>query len=305
MPHSRQTSKASANGDPHKLTLQSSTQLPNSKVTIPRLGFGVYLSSGATCLSSCLTAFHTGYRHIDTAQYYANEQQVGRAILEAGIPRSELFITSKILAPATSPQNPGVPDEHETYLSIIGSTKHIAAGEKGYIDLFLIHSPSSGPQGRKTLWKGLERAYREGRVRAIGVSNFGAGHIEELKEYAEVWPPHVNQIELHPWCQQRQAVEYCQKHGIVIEAYCPLVRNEKAKDETLLRLSKKHNKTAGQVLIRWSLQKGWVPLPKSDTPSRIEGNADVFDFNLDNDDMAALDSLDMGDKGAIVEVVKN
>ena len=196
MPHSQDLSKASAIPDPKKLTLQSTVPLSNSDVTIPRLGFGVYQSHGAICLSSCLTALHTGYRHIDTAQYYANEAQVGRAVLESGILRSDVFVTSKMLAPARNPKDPSIPDEHETYLSIIGSLKHIAIGEKGYVDLFLIHSPHSGPQGRKTLWKALERAYAEGRARAIGVSNFGVGHIEELKEYAKVWPPHVNQIEV-------------------------------------------------------------------------------------------------------------
>ena len=196
MPHFRQTSKNAAALDPQKLTLKSTIQLPNSSVTIPRLGFGVYQSHGATCLSSCLTAFHTGYRHIDTAQCYANEAQVGRAVLESGILRSDVFLTSKMLAPARSVDQPDVPDEHETYLRIIDSLKNFAVGEKGYADLFLIHSPHSGPQGRKILWKALEKAFKEGRVNAIGVSNFGTSHIDELKEYAEVWPPHVNQIEV-------------------------------------------------------------------------------------------------------------
>ncbi|KAI9664845.1 MAG: hypothetical protein M1821_006293 [Bathelium mastoideum] len=210
-----------------------------------------------------------------------------------------------MFGPKMSTTDPQTSDEHELYLEIIESLKKLAVGEKGYADLFLIHSPHCGPQGRKTLWKALERAHKEGRAKAIGVSNFGVGHIEELKEYAEVWPPHVNQIELHPWCQQRKTVEYCQQHGIVVEAYCPLVRNEKANDETLLKIAKKYGKTTGQVLIRYSLQKGWVPLPKSDTPSRIEANADVYGFDLEQVDMEALDKLDQGDKGAIVEAVKN
>ena len=182
--------------NPKKFSLHSTAQLPNTEVTIPRLGFGVYQSVGAICLSSCLTALHTGYRHIDSAQYYDNEAQVGRAILDSGIPRSEVFVTTKILYPKTSLADPDVLDEHETYLSIIGSLKHITVGEKGYADLFLIHSPHRGPQARKTMWKALEKAHAEGRVKAIGVSNFGVSHIEELKEYAKIWPPHVNQIEV-------------------------------------------------------------------------------------------------------------
>ncbi|KAK5012522.1 hypothetical protein LTR60_004336 [Cryomyces antarcticus] len=155
------------------------------------------------------------------------------------------------------------------------------------------------------MWKALERAVDDGKVRAIGVSNYGKGHIEEMKEYAKIWPPAVNQIELHPWCQQREAVSYCQSQGIVVEAYCPLVRNQKADDKTLNSLAKKYNKSTGQVLIRYCLQKDWVPLPKSDTPSRIEANADVYDFEIDTADMKTLDGLDQGAKGAIVQAVTN
>ncbi|KAI9714446.1 MAG: hypothetical protein M1820_000407 [Bogoriella megaspora] len=297
MPHARGASEST------KLSLGSTFEIPNTKVAIPKLGFGVYLSNGPTCTSSCLTALQAGYRHIDSAQYYDNEAEVGRAILESGIPRSEIFVTTKILSPANSKTEPHTPDEHETYLKCIESLKKIAIGEKGYVDLFLIHSPHSGPEGRKAMWKALERLFREGRARSIGVSNFGVSHIEGLKVFGEVWPPHVNQIELHPWCQQRSTVEYCQRNKILIEAYCPIVRNEKADDKTLLSLSKKYNKSTGQILIRYSLQKGWIPLPKSDTPSRIEANADVYDFNIDKGDMQILDGLDRGKNGAIVEAV--
>ncbi|GAB7349680.1 hypothetical protein MBLNU459_g0351t1 [Dothideomycetes sp. NU459] len=265
-----------------RYTLQSTRALPNSPVKIPALGFGVYQSHGDTCLQSCLTALKAGYRHIDSAQYYANEDQVGEAVKKSGIPRKDIFITTKILTAGNN--------DEETYQSVIESIDKIDKG--GYVDLYLIHSPNSGSEARKIMWTALEKAHKEGRAKAIGVSNFGIGHIEELKQYAHTWPPHVNQIELHPWSQQREAVAYCEKNKIVVEAYCPLVRNQKADDPTLNSIAKKHNKGTGQILIRYCLQKGWVPLPKSDTPSRIEGNADIFDFELSKDDMETLDDLD-------------
>ncbi|TIA37424.1 aldo-keto reductase [Aureobasidium pullulans] len=278
-----------------QFTLQSTLALPNSSVKIPALGFGVYQSHGPTCKKSCLTALEAGYRHIDSAQYYANEQLVGDAVKESNVDRKDVFITTKILSPGK--------DEEETYQSLVESVNKIDEG--GYVDLFLIHSPSSGPQGRKTMWTAFERLHKEGKAKAIGVSNFGKGQIEELKTFAKVWPPHVNQIELHPWNQQRVAVEYCQANNIVVEAYCPLVRNQKADDPTLKSLSEKYKKSTGQVLIRYCLQKGWVPLPKSDTPSRIKDNADIYDFEISKEDMSKLDDLDQGAAGAIVQAVDN
>jgi diketogulonate reductase-like aldo/keto reductase len=214
-----------------------------------------------------LTALEAGYRHIDSAQYYANEQLVGDAVKESNVDRKDVFITTKILFPGK--------DEEETYQSLVESVNKIDQG--GYVDLFLIHSPSSGPEGRKTMWTALERLHKEGKAKAIGVSNFGKGQIEELKSFAKVYPPHVNQIEvcwffelaidvcivdktvqLHPWNQQRVAVEFCQANNIIVEAYCPLVRNQKADDPTLKSLSEKYKKSTGQVLIRYCLQKGWV-----------------------------------------------
>lgn len=250
-------------------TITSTLSLPNSGAKIPRLGFGVYLSPSEVTKKSCLTALKAGYRHIDTAQYYANEEEVGEAMRESGIPRSELYVTTKILG--------GGKDVDSTVQMLLDSVKKID-GAHGYVDLFLIHSPNAGAQARKNMWQALEQAQKMGKIRDIGVSNFGIGHIEELKSFAKVWPPVVNQIELHPWCQQRDNVAYCEKNGIVVEAYCPLVRNQKADDSTLKSLSEKYGVTTGQVLVRWSLQKKWVPLPKSDNPGRIAQNADVYGF---------------------------
>ncbi|KAF2178483.1 Aldo/keto reductase [Zopfia rhizophila CBS 207.26] len=279
-----------------KLSVASTFPLPNSPHRIPRLGFGVYQYPPPTCVSSCLKAFRAGYRHIDTAQYYANEPSVGRAIHESRIPRSELFIASKILYPGK--------DIEATYNMIKESVVKLD-GESGYVDLFLIHSANGGKESRRLMWLALEKAREEGRVRDIGVSNYGIKHIEEMKGYASVWPPAVNQIELHPWCQQREIVAYCIQNSIVIEAYYPLVRNQKAHDKTLLGMAEKHRKTPNQILIRYCLQKGWVPLPNSDTPARIASNADVYGFDLGVDDMGKLDALDRGRAGALVQAVHN
>ncbi|KAJ5602937.1 hypothetical protein N7537_005893 [Penicillium hordei] len=270
--------------------------LPNSSVRIPRLGFGVYRSPTNQCVQSCLKALDAGYRHIDTAQFYANEAEVGEALRTTSVPRDQIFVTTKILSPAASVE--------ATYDKLLASV-HKIGGADGYVDLFLIHSSSSGSAGRKLLWQALEKLYAEGKTKSIGVSNFGVGHIEEMRSYAQVFPPHVNQIELHPWCQQRVIDEYCQKNGIIVEAYSPIVRNYKANDPALVEVAKRYGKSTQQVLIRYALQKGWVPLPKTDNPERIVANADVFSFDISVEDMAVLDSFDQGSAGAIVEAVDN
>jgi diketogulonate reductase-like aldo/keto reductase len=162
--------------------------LLNSSVTISRLGFGVYRSPPERCLRSCLDALRVGYRHIDTAQFYANETEVGEAVRQSGVPRDEIFITTKIMNPGSSP--------HATYEKILKSVEKISSGgDDGYVNLFLIHTSRSGPDGRKELWQALERLLENGKTRSIGVSNYGVKHIEEMKAYAKVSPPHVNQIE--------------------------------------------------------------------------------------------------------------
>lgn len=192
----------------------------------------------------------------------------------------------------------------KTYQKLVESVNKID-GEDGYVDLFLIHTASGGSKNRKEMYQALEKLLESGKTKSIGVSNWGVGHIKECSEYAKIWPPHVNQIELHPFSQQREVVEYCQSQGIIVEAYCPLVRNEKGNDPTLKAIAEAHNKTVAHVLIRYCLQKDWVPLPKSDTPSRIIENANVYDFELSDKEMKQLDDLDQGSKGAIVQAVTN
>lgn len=173
------------------LTLQTTLPLPNSKHTIPQLGFGVYESPPSTCVSSCLTALRAGYRHIDTAQYYANEEAVGQAVRESNIPRSELYVTTKILSPGE--------DVDSTYKKVEESVRKLG-GEGGYVDLFLIHSPNGGKESRRVMWEALGRAKEKGLAREIGVSNFGVGHIEEVKGVGSA--PAVNQIEVSGICER-------------------------------------------------------------------------------------------------------
>ena len=284
--------------DSPKLTLKSTLPLPHTSSRIPQLGFGVYLSPVTQCVTSCLTALKAGYRQIDTAQFYANEREVGLALRQCGLPRDEVFVTTKIPSAAGSVL--------KSYEKCVRSVELIAGDAEGrYVDCFLIHSPNSGREKRKEMWLALERLKEEGRARCIGVSNYGIGQIEEMKDYATTWPPSVNQIELHPWLQQREIVDYCHQNGIVVQAYSPLVRNYKAHDPALVGVAERIGKTTAQVLIRYCLQKGWVPLPKSDNPDRIKANADVYDFEIGADDMATLDGLDQGDQGAIVQAVRN
>lgn len=180
-----------------KYTITDLLPLPNTATQIPRLGFGVYRSPNTQCVQSCLRALQAGYRHIDTAQFYANEEQVGTAIQQSGLPRSQIFATTKVLSPAGSAE--------ATYNKLLASVEKVG-GPGGYVDLFLIHSSGSGVAGRRILWEALERLWEEGRTRSIGVSNFGVGHIEELKGFAKVWPPHVNQIEVCHYCPVSQDV---------------------------------------------------------------------------------------------------
>lgn len=171
-----------------QLSLDSKIPLPNSSHKIPQLGFGVYQSPPETCVKSCLAALRAGYRHIDTAQYYENEEQVGQALRESGIKREEVFLTTKILSPGE--------DLDSTYKKVLESVEKLS-GKDGYVDLFLIHSPNGGREKRTLMWLALEKAKQEGKVREIGVSNYGIQNIEEIMTIGTIWPPAVNQIEVH------------------------------------------------------------------------------------------------------------
>ncbi|KAI5790288.1 aldo-keto reductase [Geopyxis carbonaria] len=258
----------------------------------PRIGFGVYQSPPSVCTASCLTALATGYRHIDTAQYYENEADVGRAVVQSGLPRSAVYITTKILKPSGSVE--------ATLARCRESIAALACGD--YVDLFLIHTPSSGPAGRREMWAALEQLQREGGAREIGVSNYGVAHLEEMKSYSTVRPA-VNQIEVHPWCQQRPITSYCKDEGIHVEAYSPLVRGKVFGNPTLKAIAAKHQVSEAKVLVRWALQMGYSPLPKSDHPDRIRENfVGIAEgtWHISEGEMALLREMDRGQEGAVV-----
>jgi len=268
--------------------LNISSRLPmNSGHPIPRLGLGVYMSKNAR--QSVAWALEAGYRHIDSAAFYKNEAEVSEAVMSSGIARDEIFVTSKI-----GPQDVGdrTAKALETCLSKLQKGDHW--------DLVLLHAPTNGKQARITGWKTLVEAQKAGKIRAAGVSNFSAKHIQELVD-AGLPLPALNQVEAHPWCQQREIFAYCEKHGIARSAYCPLLRagGEAFSHPLIVELGKKHSKSPAQILIRYSLQKDWIPLPKSDNHNRIRENADVYDFEISAEDMARLDALDQGGAGAI------
>jgi len=232
-------------------------------------------------------AFKHGYRHVDSAQAYRNEDAVGKAVKESGLKREDIFVTTKCVSKS-----------HGYEKTLAGVDESLAKFGFSYVDLFLIHDPLSGPVKRLETYKALLESRDKGKIKSVGVSNFGVKHLEQIRE-AGFEAPAVNQVELHPWCQQKDIAKYCKDHDIVVQAYCPLVRGDKWEDPVLVELSKKHNTSAAQVLIRWSLQKGYVPLPKSTHEDRIAANADVYGFELSADDIASLDALDEGSDGAI------
>ncbi|KAI0661170.1 Aldo/keto reductase [Cubamyces menziesii] len=270
----------------------TSTVRLNTGYSMPILGFGVAYGfdkptdTHAVTKPSVLEALRAGYRHIDTARCYRNEVEVGEAIRESGVPREDTFVTTKIDSSLHG---------YESTLSTVKAS--LSDLGLDYIDLYLIHDAGSGQELRLATYRALLEAKALGEIRSVGVSNYGVKHLEELQQ-AGLPPPAVNQIELHPLCQQRPIVDYCREHGIVVQAYCPIIRG-RTDHPVIKELSEKYEKEPAQVLIRWSLQHGFVPLPKSSQAARIRSNAQVFDFELTDADMAALDSLDKGKAGAV------
>ncbi|QWU16469.1 Aldo/keto reductase [Paenibacillus sophorae] len=246
-------------------------------VKMPRLGFGVYqVEDGRQVEQSVLSALRAGYRSIDTAEAYFNEDGVGRAIRASGVPREDLFVTTKVWN-----TNQG----YETTLQAFENSRKRLGLE--YIDLYLIHWPARGKY--LEAWRAFEKLYREGYVRAIGVCNCHEQHLNAIMQNYETVPM-VNQVELHPLLSQERLRAFCRDNGIQIEAWAPLIRGQ-LNIPLLWELGRKYGKTSAQIILRWDLQHGIVTIPKSVHDSRIRENADVFDFELTGEDMKAIDAL--------------
>ncbi len=255
----------------------------NNGVTIPQLGFGVFLVPPGETEASVTTALETGYRHIDTARIYDNEAEVGAAIAASGIARDELFVTTKVW---NADQG-----RDATLRAVDGSLGRLGLD---HVDLYLIHWPVPSADRYVETWTALEEILADGRARAVGVSNFQPAHLDRLAAETGTVPA-VNQIELHPHLAQPELREYHAAHGIVTEAWSPLARGgDVLTDETVGKIAAAHGRTPAQVVLRWHLQLGTVVIPKSVTPSRIAENLAVFDFELTADELAAISALDMG-----------
>ncbi|HEU5045525.1 MAG TPA: aldo/keto reductase [Nocardioidaceae bacterium] len=257
----------------------------NNGIEIPQLGFGVFKVPSGQTKEVVLAALKTGYRHIDTARLYGNEAEVGEAVRESGLDRDEVFVTTKVW------------NDDQGYDATMRAFD-ASMGRLGFdvLDLFLIHWPVPHQDLYLDTWRAMEKLYRDGRIRAIGVSNFNPDHLRRLVDETDVVPV-LNQVELHPYLQQEEVRKTDESLDVLTEAWGPIARGgELLTDPVVVRLADKHGKTPAQVVLRWHVELGNVVIPKSVTPSRIEENFDVFSFELDEEDMAAIAELDRGER---------
>jgi 2,5-diketo-D-gluconate reductase A len=253
----------------------------NNGRSIPQLGFGVFQIEPKDTAEAVSTALQAGYRHIDTAEMYGNEREVGEAVAKSGLDRSDIFVTSKLSNDAHLPEDARL--AFELSLQELGFD---------YLDLFLIHwpLPTRYDGDFVSTWKALEEFYRDGRARSIGVSNFQPHHLRRLHENTEI-PPAVNQIEVHPFLTQDEVRGFCAEHGIAVEAWSPIGQGLELDDPTIVSIAQRAGKTPAQVILRWHIQRGDIIFPKSVTPSRVKENIDIFDFELADGDVAEISAL--------------
>jgi 2,5-diketo-D-gluconate reductase A len=263
------------------------SQVPNIKLTngcvdeveIPQFGFGVFQIDPDQTAKVVREAFEAGYRHIDTAQMYQNEEGVGQAIAESGLPREEVFVTTKL--------NNGA---HGTDSAVRELEKSLERLGLDHVDLYLIHWPQPKQDLYVQTWRGFEQALASGLTRSIGVSNFQTAHLDRLAAQTQTVPA-VNQIELHPRLTQPELRRYHSEHGIATEAWSPIGQGESLSEESIVALAEKYGRTPAQVVLRWHIQIGNIVFPKSSNPRRMAENIDIFDFELADDDVATIEAL--------------
>lgn len=252
----------------------------NNGVYIPSVGFGTSLLTGDECVQVIKKAIDIGYRHIDTASAYENEIEIGKAIKESHVDRRNLFITSKVWKDSMGYEN-----------TIKSFDKSLEKLGLEYIDLFLIHWPSNKDNKLNIdTWKALEKLYKEGKVKAIGVSNFLKHHLEMLLDNCEIIPA-VNQIEFHPGLIRKETVDFCRERNIVIEAWAPLGKGKMLSNDILINIAKEYNISTAQLCLKWCLQNGIIPLPKSVNQERMKQNLDLFDFRISEYDMEKINNM--------------
>ncbi|MCD2501140.1 aldo/keto reductase [Clostridium sp. NSJ-145] len=250
-------------------------------VDIPSIGFGTYkLGEEQEVIDKVKLALNLGYRQIDTASFYGNEEGVGKGIAESGIDRKDIFLVTKLWN-----------DDHGYEETINAFNKSIKKLGVDYLDLYLIHWPN---KLNSETWRAFEDLYKEGKVRAIGVCNFKIGHLEELKKTAKIMPM-VNQIEIHPCKTQKETIEYCNENNIQVVAWGPIMRGKILSLPLMLELSEKYNKSIAQITLRWHIQNGVIPIPKSSNEERIKANIDIFDFDISSEDIKKIDELNVNE----------
>ncbi|CAB4255589.1 similar to Saccharomyces cerevisiae YJR096W Putative xylose and arabinose reductase [Maudiozyma barnettii] len=257
----------------------------NNGVQIPELGLGLWQTPESKTANIVYEALKVGYRHFDSAQWYANEKGAAKGIIRwlkedpKNHKRKDVFFTTKVKDPSHGYEN--------TKQSIKESLEQVKG--IGYIDLVLVHSPQSNKNLRLGTWKALQELVNEGVVKSIGVSNYGVPHIQEILKWDEMTiKPVINQVEINPWLTRKEIVNFCHKNGIEVEAYSPLTRGKRLNDPALMKIAKKYGKQPAQILIKWSIQKGFIVLPKTTHEERLLSNIDVFDFTISDEDITQM-----------------
>lgn len=255
-------------------------KLNNGKY-IPNIGFGTSLVTGDECINIIKKAIEVGYRHIDTGSAYKNELEIGKAIKQSNVKREDLFITSKVWKDSMGYEN--------TLKSFENTLKNL---DLDYVDLFLIHWPKNNDEKTNIdTWRALEKIYKEGRAKTIGVSNFLKQHLETILNNSEVVPA-VNQIEFHPGLVRKETIDFCREKNIVLEAWAPLGKGKMLNNETLLEIAKKYDVSVAKLCLRWCLQNEVIPLPKSESRERMQQNLNLFDFEISKEDMEIINNME-------------